>query len=64
MGLTHISINLCLRNQGCYGVHDHDIDCAGTHHGLGDLQCLLAVIRLGDVQVININTDISRVNRV
>ena len=34
------------------------------HHGLGDLQSLLTVVRLGDVEVINIHADIFRIDGI
>ena len=33
MRITHISINLCLWNECCHGVDDHDINRPGTYHG-------------------------------
>ena len=64
MGIAHVAFNLGLRNQGCYGVHDDDIHRAGTNHGLRDLQSLLAVIRLGNVKIVNVYADILRIYRV
>ena len=64
MGIAHIAVDLRLRNKRRYRVHDHDIDSTGAHHCFRDLQRLLAVIRLGDIEVIDINADIFRVYRI
>ena len=64
MAVSHIPIDLRLRYQCSYGVHYNDINSSGTHHGLGDLQCLLSVIRLGNVQIINIHSDILRIDGI
>ena len=64
MGITHLAVNLCLRNQCGNRVHNHDIDRTGAHHRLGNLKSLLAVVRLGDIQIIDINTDLLRICRI
>ncbi len=63
MAVSHIAVDLRLRNQCRYRVHDDDIHCAGTDHGLCNLEGLLAVVRLRDVEVVNIHTDILRIDR-
>ena len=57
MGITHIAFQLCLRNQCGNRVNHHDIDCTGADHGFGNLQCLLSVIRLGNIHIIHIYAD-------
>ena len=64
MGIAHIAVDLRLRNKRRYRVHDHDIDSTGAHHCFRDLQRLLAVIRLGDIEIVDINSDILRVYRI
>ena len=64
MGISHISLDLGLRYQSGNGIHDHDIHGTGTHHGLRDLQSLLAVIRLGNIKIVNIHTDITRIHGI
>ena len=64
MGITHLAVDLGLRHQGCNRVHNDNVHCTGTHHGLGDLQCLLAVVRLGNVKVVNIDADVLCIDRV
>ena len=64
MGISHLTINLGLWNQSCNRVHDHNIYCAGTNHGLGNFQSLLTVIRLRNVEIVNIHTDILCIYRI
>ena len=64
MGISHLAVNLSLGNQSGHGVHNHDVHGTGTHHGLGNLQSLLAVIRLGDIQVINIHSYVPGIYRI
>ena len=64
MAVSHVSLDLSLRNKGCNRVNDHDVHGSGTYHGLCDLKCLLAVIRLGNIKVINIYTDILGIDRI
>ena len=64
MGIPHLPLNLRLGHQGCHGVHDNNIHCPGTNHGLRDLQRLLPIIRLGDVEIVDINPDVPGVNRI
>ena len=64
MCIAHITLDLGLRNQGRDGVDHDDIDRAGTHHGLGDLQRLLPAVRLGDVQIVDIDADILRIDGI
>ena len=64
MRITHIAFDLCLWNQRCHRVHDHNIHCSRTHHGLSDLQCLFPIVRLGNVKIINIHTNISCIDRI
>ena len=46
MTVSHIPLDLCLRNQCCNRVYNYDVNCTGTYHRLGDFKCLLTVIRL------------------
>ena len=64
MGIPHVAIDLRLRYQRSNRVHDHDIHGTGTHHRLTDLKCLLSAVRLGDIEVIDIHTDIPRIDRI
>ena len=62
--VVHITVDLRLRHQSRHGVNDHDIKSAGTDHRLSNLQRLLAVIRLGNVKVINIHANLLGILRI
>ena len=64
MGITHIPVYLRLRHQRRHRVHDYDVNGAGSHHGLRDLQCLFAVIRLRNVKIVNVYADILGIYRI
>ena len=64
MAVSHITVNLGLGYQCGYGVHYDNVNGSGAYHGLRDLQCLLTVIRLGNVQVVNIYADVLRIDRI
>ena len=64
MGISHITFNLRPWNQSCNRVHDHNIHSAGAYHGLCNLQSLLTVIRLGNIKIVHIHTDMSGIYRV
>jgi hypothetical protein len=54
MSGAHIAVNLALRNQRGYRVDNHNVNRAGTNQRFRNLKRLLAVVRLGDKQRINI----------
>ena len=58
MALAHVPVNLGLGDQRRHRVHHHDVDGAGAHHGLRNLQGLLSVVRLGDIEVVYVHADI------
>ena len=60
MGISHISVNFRLWHKSCYRIDNYNIDGSGTHHGLGDLERLLSAVRLGNIEIVNINTYILR----
>ena len=64
MGITHIAINLCLWNKRCNRIDNHNINSTWANHRLSDFKCLLSIIRLRYVEIININTNISCINRI
>ena len=64
MAVSHLSLDLCLGNQGCNRVHDYNIQSAGAHHSLSDLQSLFSVIRLRNIKIVDIHTDIFCINRI
>ena len=64
MAVAHLAVDLRFGHQSRYRVHNHNIHCAGADHGLGNLQSLLPVVRLGNIEVVNIHADILGIHRV
>ena len=64
MAVSHVAVDLRLGNQCCHGVHYNNIHSPGANHGLCDFQSLLAVIRLRNVQIINIHAYVLCIDRV
>ena len=67
MTIAHLTFNFRLRGKGSYGVNDDDVNCAGAHQHIGNLQGLLTGIWLGNQEVIGIHAkqaSILRVERV
>src|ERR1044071_2069839 len=52
MGVAQLAFDFRLRYKRRDGIDDQHIDSAAPYQGLSDFQSLLAVIRLGDQQVI------------
>ena len=55
MTIAHLTFNFRLRGKGSYGVNDDDVNCAGAHQHIGNLQGLLTGIWLGNQEVIGIH---------
>ena len=55
LGFAHVALQFGLGNQGRHRVDDHQIHRAGTHQHVRDVQSLLAIVRLGDKQVVGIH---------
>ena len=53
--VAHLAFDLGPRRQGRHRVDDDDVHRAGAHQGVGDLQRLLAGVRLGDQQVVEVD---------
>ena len=64
MGITHIAVDLSLGDQGRDRVDNDNVDRAGTHHCLRDLQRLFAAVRLGNIEVVDIHADVLGVNGI
>ena len=64
MRIPHLAVDLSLGHQCRHRVYNHDIHCAGTNHGLRYLQRLFSVIRLGNVEIVNIYPDPLRIYRI
>ena len=64
MGVTHLALEFGPRHQ-CGDRVDHQyIDRAGTNQRIGDLERLLAGIRLRNQQIVNIDTKLAGINRI
>ncbi len=57
MGVAHLALELGLGDEGRDGVDDDDVDGAAADEDLGDLQGLLAVVGLGDEEVVDVDPD-------
>ena len=55
VGITHFALDFRTGHQCRYRVHNHNINRTAAYHGFGDFQRLFAVIRLRNIEVININ---------
>ena len=53
--VAHLALDLRPGYEGGHGVHHHHIDRAGAHQRLGDLQRLLAGVRLRDEQILHVD---------
>ena len=53
--VTHLALDLRPGHQRRHGVHHHYVDRAAADQGLGDLQRLLAGVRLGDKHILHVN---------
>ena len=54
MAVAHFAVDFGLGHQCCYGVNDDDIHSAAVYQGIHDIQRLLAGVRLGNQQLVNI----------
>ena len=64
VGVAHVAFDLGLRHQRRHRVDDDDVDRAGADQRLGDLQRLLAGIRLRDEQLVQVDAAAARRRRV
>src|SRR5829696_4089218 len=64
MRVPHLSLDLSPRHQGRHRVYNDDIEGAGADECIRYLQGLFAVIRLGKVEVFEVNADSLGVGRV
>ena len=53
--VPHLALDLRPGHQGGHRVHHHHVQRAGADQGLGDLQGLLAGVRLGDQHIVNVH---------
>ena len=59
--LAHLALDLGLGHQGRHRVDDDDVHRVGADQHLGDLQGLLAVVGLGDQQVVDVDAELAGV---
>src|SRR5215210_1418405 len=64
MRVAHLSLDLSPRHEGRHRVDDDDVQGAASDEGIRYLQGLLAVIRLGEVEVLEVHPDSLGVGRV
>src|ERR671917_2423278 len=64
MRVSHLALDLSPRYEGRNRVYDHDVQGAASDEGIRYLQGLFAVIRLGKVEVLQVNSDSLGVGRV
>ncbi len=64
MGVAHLAFDLGTRRECCHRVDDHDVDCAGAHQHVDDLERLLAGVGLADEQLVDVDADGAGVHRV
>src|SRR5699024_9159894 len=51
MRVPHLAFNFCLCYECCHRVYHNNVDRSTAHQGLGNLQCLLSCIRLGQKEL-------------
>src|SRR5215207_134994 len=64
MRVAHLSLDLSPRYEGRNRVYNYDVQGTGAHESIRYLQGLFAVIRLGEVEVLDVNPDSLGVGRV
>ena len=55
--VAHLAFDLGARRERGHGVDRHDVERAAADEHLGDLERLLAVVGLGDQQVVDVDAD-------
>jgi hypothetical protein len=56
--ITHLALDLSARHECGDRVNNDEVDGAGAHQCVGDLQCLLTRIGLGHVEVVEIDAEL------
>ena len=64
MGVAHLPFDLGLRDERRDRVDRDDVEGAGAHEQVGDLEPLLAVVGLRDQQLVDVDADTAGVLRV
>ena len=63
VAVAHLALDLRARHERRDGVDDDEIDRAGAHEDLDDVERLLARVRLRDEELVRLDADRSRVVR-
>ena len=64
VAVAHLAVELRLRHQRRHRIHHQHVDLPRRDQVAGDLQRLLAVVRLRDQQVVDIHAEFPRVGRI
>jgi hypothetical protein len=64
VGVAHLALDLRLRHQGRDRVDRDHVEGPRAHQEVGDLERLLAVVGLGDEELVGVDPDAARVGRV
>ena len=64
MVVPHFAVDFGLRHKGCHRVHNNDVDSARTYERFGNVESLLAGIRLGHEERFDIDTELTSINRI
>ena len=62
--IAHVAVELGARNQRRHGVDHDDVDRVGADERLGDLERLLAGVGLRDQELVDVDAELLRVDRV
>mmetsp|Transcript_9952 Transcript_9952/g.38688 ORF Transcript_9952/g.38688 Transcript_9952/m.38688 type:complete len:352 (-) Transcript_9952:300-1355(-) len=62
--VAHVPLQLGARDQGSDGVEDDHVHSAGAHEGVHDLEGVLARVRLGEQEVVDVHAELERVRGV
>ena len=62
--IAHLAVDLRPRHEGGHGVDDDDVGSARPHQHLDDLEGLLAVVGLGDQEVVEVDAQLLGVGGV
>ena len=57
MRVAHLTFDLSPRDERGDRVHDDHVEGTGANEGVGDLEGLLAVVGLGEVEVLKVYAD-------
>ena len=62
MAIAHVALDLGLGDQRGYRVDHHNVDGVRSNEHVRDLEGLLAVVWLGDEQLIGLDAHLTRVD--